>query len=457
MKKIAYLFKTHKCNDTICFLLNELYRSKTDNVDIYILFNNTNPNIVKNDLNILLSKYTNVVTFDYKEIFNKYNRHIIHGSDFVGNEMFVLFDFYEKHKEYDYYFMTENDIWFNDVNIFNILNNSDKDVLYSYVESHDYNEPNYWLRNELPEVYKVIDKENYSYVMLQVIGITSNGLNQIINEYFNTNYCCHNEILIPSYIKKCNLSIDYLINYCKTNIKIYEYDIIPQSNTIYHPLKSLSKLKSTINALDKIDKIYCICLYEIENRLNNCKELQSKFNSDKFTIKYATKHNYYNEVYKQLNFDFPGQLGCAISHYEVINEAYHLGYNYIMICEDDICFDFDKLNLFLSNAPEDFDILQCYSLDLQLPDGVTITKEDLEKEYNNGIYWKNVSKECNRWGIQLYIISRKGMEYYLNMQSKKLNIADYPMICSYDNNINHYITTLKVVNQQDYQSEVSNY
>ena len=198
--------------------------------------------------------------------------------------------------------------------------------------------------------------------------------------------------------------------------------------------------------LDLINK-YCICLVNKIERVNNTNNLKELFNNCNFNIKYVIKHNYYNNVYKQLNFDFPGQLGCAISHYEIVNIAYNIGYDYIMICEDDITFNKEQLYEFINNAPEDFDILQFYALDLELPQKSLIDKNQLLQLYNDKIYWYKVTQECTRYGTVLYILNRNGMKYYLDRQNEQLNIADNPFLISYNYNINHYIPTIKIISE----------
>ena len=248
MKKIAYLFKTHTYNETIEYLLTDLYNKKTDNVDIFILYNTSESNEYKDQYKDI--KFDNVILFDYKKLFDDYPKHIDFCRDYIGNEWMPLFDFYKQYNNYDFYILSENDIYMNDVNIFDILNKIDSDVLYPYIEGHENPELNFWINNEdLDDKYKIYDTKNYSYIMLNIYGLSNNALMQIINEYDNTNYYCHHEILIPSYIKKLNLSIDYLNKYCSCDLRAFEYDIILNHNTIYHPLKDIKKLSIEKHAI----------------------------------------------------------------------------------------------------------------------------------------------------------------------------------------------------------------
>ena len=206
-----------------------------------------------------------------------------------------------------------------------------------------------------------------------------------------------------------------------------------------------------------INNIYCITLYTNKDRLNNSQKIKKMFNNDKFEFKYATPHIWYNNIYQMLKFDFPGQLGVAISHYEVVNFSYYSNFDYVLICEDDITFNVNEITHFINNAPNDFDILQCYALDIQLPNNITVDKNDLLNEYNNNILWHKVNNNCTRFGTVFYILNKKGMKYYLDRQNENFRIADYPFLISYNYNINHYIPTKTIIKEIGLKSTASDY
>ena len=114
-----------------------------------------------------------------------------------------------------------------------------------------------------------------------------------------------------------------------------------------------------------------------------------------------------------------GQLGCAVSHYKCIKEAYDRGDNYVFIFEDDVrphqCFN-DFAEELWDNTPTDWEILY-----------MNIAAED---DTINEVSERNVVYTCKSdpryrvvqqatFGQQSYILTRLGMKRYLNYVKEK--------------------------------------
>ena len=99
----------------------------------------------------------------------------------------------------------------------------------------------------------------------------------------------------------------------------------------------------------------------------------------------------------------PGEIGCSLSHYQVIEGAYNSGYNSVLILEEDFYLnkDFDKFPEFeLNHLDDDWSI--CYL-------GRSPLNKDKEKAVNESII------RCGyTYNSHAYMISRKGMKEILN-------------------------------------------
>ena len=99
----------------------------------------------------------------------------------------------------------------------------------------------------------------------------------------------------------------------------------------------------------------------------------------------------------------PGEIGCALSHYQVIEGAYNSGYENVLILEEDFYLnkDFDKFPEFeLNHLNDDWSI--CYL-------GRSPLEKDKEKSVNESLV------RCSyTYNTHAYMISRKGMKEIIN-------------------------------------------
>jgi GR25 family glycosyltransferase involved in LPS biosynthesis len=117
------------------------------------------------------------------------------------------------------------------------------------------------------------------------------------------------------------------------------------------------------------------------------------------------------------DFKFPGELGCAISHYSCIKQAKDLGYKSILIFEDDVTFlnNFNNIiESYLNVVPDDWDVLYLYS-------GLY--------RWTNDHYWVDNSQNklftsCGVNGCIAYGLRDKFFDVYLDNQNKSFQITD---------------------------------
>ena len=127
----------------------------------------------------------------------------------------------------------------------------------------------------------------------------------------------------------------------------------------------------------------------------------------KHSIKYVDNHDEKPFV--------GGQLGCAVSHYETIKNAYDNKLKYVFIFEDDIIGHqhWNYSEELWNNTPKDFDILY---LNVDVKSNKDISNNFIYKCKNNdkvGIISKST------FGQHSYIMTYKGMEKYLNYVKQK--------------------------------------
>ena len=119
-----------------------------------------------------------------------------------------------------------------------------------------------------------------------------------------------------------------------------------------------------------VDHIYCINFTKSTNDVDwTMKELQriGILDSGIFTNFYNITSPLYEALYKQFtpceflkktnNSKYYYAFDCSIAHYFCIKQAYELGYEYIMIVENDVCFlkDFDYIKNILESIYDNHD------------------------------------------------------------------------------------------------------
>jgi len=176
------------------------------------------------------------------------------------------------------------------------------------------------------------------------------------------------------------------------------------------------------------DKIYVLSLITNKDRQEFIKYQFNKLNLD-FEFIYGTDfYNFKNiDLIKSQTEDnyyllHCRDFGCTLTHYNAVMQAYHLGYNNILIFEDDVCLnkDVNLLEDMFNNIPKKADFITY--------DPRTNKKNILYQIINNIIKYKNDKYfECNvstYGGAAFAIMNRKTMKIYLDAQHNAFKMSD---------------------------------
>lgn len=172
------------------------------------------------------------------------------------------------------------------------------------------------------------------------------------------------------------------------------------------------------------DKIFCINLVDSKKRRE---EAQARFDKLGIDVEFftAVKYGFYPkmlELFKEHpenghDFNFPGELGCAQSHYSIIKKAKYQGYKNVLIFEDDIVFlkGFNELiQEYLDLLPENWDVVYFYS---------GLYKWTGDHYHVQGAEGKLfTSSEIN--GCIAYGVNQKFYDVYLERMNNSFQISD---------------------------------
>ena len=182
------------------------------------------------------------------------------------------------------------------------------------------------------------------------------------------------------------------------------------------------------------DKIYVVSLITNKDRQEFIKYQFDELGLD-FEFIYGTnfkdiKYDYFgNEIKYPWTFNYGSNLvssyGCAISHYNAVAQAYYLGYNNVLILEDDVCFLKERtlIEYYLNNIPKGADFV---SWDPRFfnKDEYKIVLNKIKKSKNYYIILKkNIITLLG--GMMYGIMNRDIMQLYLNNQYKKFKLSDH--------------------------------
>ena len=151
---------------------------------------------------------------------------------------------------------------------------------------------------------------------------------------------------------------------------------------------------------------------------------------------------YMNRAFSRKCFTKPNEYDCTRNHYGIIRRSLDLGYEKILVIEDDVRFlKPEYLSKMIEGIPENFDIVRF--------NGFTASQSAFNFIvcYNQGVsYIKNPA--TNLWTTGCYGLSRKGMEYYIHYINERLAVADYPFY-AVPESLDYYVATLPVAIQAD--------
>ena len=182
--------------------------------------------------------------------------------------------------------------------------------------------------------------------------------------------------------------------------------------------------KNQIDWKKHFNHIYCIHYLPYKDRFKKC---QSEFertgirDSGIFSWRLTWDSPIYDKLYQVCNA--APSVGCmkvGFAHYQCIKEAYELGFNSVLILENDNIFlkDLDKLGKILDDIPQDYDIL--------LLDKIPA----VSAKYEEAIVKDKVNDSFIDIGKKFYVLancyalSRKGMKHVIDCQERRLAISD---------------------------------
>lgn len=253
------------------------------------------------------------------------------------------------------------------------------------------------------------------------------------------------------------------INYIKNNFNktIIQYKYQTIINNLLYP-----------SFFDSFDKVWFLTLSDSYERHQNIINTINKYKITNADIYYGVKNknlyqiigdnletlhtDYYDYVQQTNQSIYSNVANTTTNHYNVIKISYDLGYNHILICEDDITFiDNEFLNLIHNNLNFDYDIIKFVN-DSHIEEN---NQYNELKNLNNQLF-KLVNKESE--GVFLssecYALSRSGMKKYIDFFNEG-NIYPSDVIFYYllkNININMYILKYNISKKSNYKSNIVN-
>lgn len=175
------------------------------------------------------------------------------------------------------------------------------------------------------------------------------------------------------------------------------------------------------------DHIYCIHFVDYKEREEELKKELKRvgiLDSEIFSFKYTFRTPLDNTLYESYNFMRErnnewfkiSMLNLAIGHYSCMKESLGLGYERILIIEDDVAFlkNLDEIERILESSPH---------ADIELYDKCG-TKENWDSCLKSKIN-KDYCSYSLLWCASCYSVNRKGMEHITSCQEQKFNVADF--------------------------------
>lgn len=189
------------------------------------------------------------------------------------------------------------------------------------------------------------------------------------------------------------------------------------------------------------DHIYCLHNLMDNDRLPKLKSELNRVGIDENAYNFSWKYDMPSQVLdsvfdsKKLSMDvilrFPSRKYAkrlALSHYEIIKEAYAVGYESILILEDDVRFhcDVDYIETMLKNIP-DTDVVMFDKMISSGPSEHTKYKQYVKTLPQDALYGSMNNSGVFFIFTSCYSLNRKAMKRIIDVQENKLLPADTPL------------------------------
>ena len=237
-------------------------------------------------------------------------------------------------------------------------------------------------------------KLNKTIKIIYFIIITALILYLIKDKFINDLYK-HNSKIIEYNRKK--LQDEYKINYKMKDPKYLAN--IANKNIGYIPMYyiNLDRSISRRNDLEKQLNMYNLTAIRISGL--DGKKLKYNTNRSKSYLSGEIDGTKFISFYPELT---PSEIGCTLSHFKAVEQAYNDGHQIAIILEDDIGFDmvphWDKtMHDIITTFPSNWTVI------------------NLNSSCNINKIISYTQKQC--WSTSAYILNRKGMEYILKLKT----------------------------------------
>ena len=200
--------------------------------------------------------------------------------------------------------------------------------------------------------------------------------------------------------------------------------------------KTMKKQK-TFN--DLFDHIYCLHYLPDEQKLPKLKEELFRVGIDDTAEYFSWVYDYpstlLNNIYTDLNISTELNVigrehakNLSLKHYEMIKEAYELGYKRILIMNDNIRFhkDLNFINKMLVNMP-DTDVVMLDKMVCSKPAENLKYKQYIKTLPADALYGDMGASNVFFIFTSCYALNRKAMERIIKLQEEKLLPADTPL------------------------------
>lgn len=175
-----------------------------------------------------------------------------------------------------------------------------------------------------------------------------------------------------------------------------------------------NNLSTLPNLWSYFNKIYCINLYEREDRYVSCKNMFQNLGINNLEFYRTNKHEY------------DGKIGCFESHINVINMAYNSGANNCLIFEDDVY----PLDFSIESLQECINFMETNNDWYIFYLGAFPNINYDQSMYSNHIY------KTHSIGCHAYIVNKKLMEVVKDWKYSGIEIDN--IFCKMNNNYAYY-------------------
>lgn len=221
-------------------------------------------------------------------------------------------------------------------------------------------------------------------------------------------------------------------------------------NKFYINFNILELLYMEINWINYVDHIYCVSFTQnaktrIPLLYNELEFIDIHKNDEIFSIYYniSPSIDFFKGMYDMIPnngalkqyFGYGENVRKTFAHYKCIREAYELGYEHILVIEDDILILKwkDAILTYLNNMPKDYDLI------LFSRYGLTIDSEFYNDYFQNMFYTDENGVYYMPFCASTYFMSKSGMKKWLDTFESKYMTIDFWGEC-FNNKDKCYVT-----------------